>query len=334
MYRDISVLIACFNAEDTVRYTIESILVQTLPPLEIVIVDDGSTDNSSGIVKEYGGQGVSLITSANFGAAAARNLAYQASTGDYIVFLDADDILGPRYLEAQRTKLTSTIRCLALSRWTRFISSVDEAIFPDRPTEFDMSGVDWLVTDWEFGAPMTQPGMFMIPRSLIDDYGGWHEELSLIDDFEFFARIISRSDGVRFAPDARLYYRSGRKGSLSSRNSDEAVLSAFHSLMAGTSHLLEVENSQRTRRACANLIKHFDYTYYPHHSELRRLACKRASELGGASAIPFGPPRFHSLRRFTGWKIARRVQHLAERLGLNSASRGAAHWTPTDPRAE
>jgi hypothetical protein len=170
---------------------------------------------------------------------------------------------------------------------------------------------------------MTQCGMFLIPRALLESAGGWDERLTLIDDFEFYARVIARSAGVRFAPGARLYYRSGLGGSLSGKKSRKAVESAFLSLMLGTRHLLDAEDSPRTRRACANVLQSFDYTYYPTHADLRARMRARVAELGGSDLAPDGPPGFQMMRRIVGWHAARRLQHLAERLRLNGAARRA-----------
>lgn len=229
--------------------------------------------------------------------------------------------MSPRHVENLLSRLRSDPRCVALSRWIRFTGTTDGLRFPDRATERDMPGPDWLFADWTGARPMTQSGMFLIPRDLIDREGGWDPRLSLIDDFEFFARIISGSRGVRFAPEAGLYYRSGLSGSLSGERSRKAVESAFLSLTLGTGHLLAAEDSARTRRVCANILQDFDYTYYPDHADLREQARRRVIALGGANLEPDGPPGFHKLRRLTGWKIARRIQLLSEQRGWNGAAR-------------
>ena len=60
--------------------------------------------------------------------------------------------------------------------------------------------------------------------------------------------------------------------------------------------------------ACANLLQDFIYTQYPDHEDLRNIAAQRVKELGGSSIEPHGPPTFQQLRKFLGWKIARRLQ--------------------------
>jgi hypothetical protein len=263
---------------------------------------------------------VRIIRQENAGAAAARNRALSACSGDFVLFLDADDLIDPRHIASLHAAIADASGCIAVSQWDRFTNAPNEAAFPHRPSYRNAPGVDWLLD----GQTMLQPGMFLIPRALLVETGGWDERLSLIDDFEFFTRVIARSAGVRYASGARLYHRSGLPGSLSGSNGRKAAESACLSLMLGTRHLLDVEDSQRTRRACADALLSFEHIYYPAHADLRARMRARVAELGGSDLVPVGPPGFHKLRRFVGWRAARRVQHLAERFGLNGAARRAA----------
>ncbi len=309
----VSVLMACYNAERFVGAALESVFAQTFADFELIVVDDGSSDRSAQIIESSADDRLKVLRQANKGAAAARNAAFPHSTGDYVLFLDADDLIGPRHLEAMAARVSEAPGSVALSPWDRFRTDPDEAVFPQRPTERDLSGPDWLELDWSGGQPMTQSGMFLLPRALLEQNGLWDERLSLHDDFEFFARMISRSSGVRFTPEARLYYRSAVNGSLSGRSSRMAVESGFLSLDLGTQHLLAVKDADSTRRACANLLQSFEYSHFPHHADLRAQARMRVASLGGADIAPEGPPGFHRLRPLIGWKAARLVQRAANK---------------------
>lgn len=315
----VSICIPCFNAERYVGTALDSVLAQTYPNVEVIVVNDGSTDASSSILQRYAGR-VHALKQANMGAASARNTAYRASKGNAILFMDADDVIGPNHIQALASKLDGCLT-VASSPWARFFNCPSEACFNERYISEDMSGPNWLAQSWDSALPMMQPGMFLLPRALVERFGGWDERLSLIDDFEFYARMIAASDGVRFAPDARLYYRSGIPGSLSGQKSRNAVESQFLSLILGTGHLLTAEDSPRTRRACANVLQSFEYEHYPSHPDLRAKIRARVAELGGADIDPSGPPGFHKLRPWIGWKGARHVQKAAERMGLNGAAR-------------
>ena len=317
----VSVLIPCHNAAPYVGAALDSVLSQTWRRLEVIVVDDGSTDGSAAILAGYARRGVRVIHQQNAGASAARNRALEASTGAFILFMDADDLINPEHIASLHAVIADAPRVIAMSQWDRFTVCPDEARFPNRATYRDAPGADWLAQDWAEAGSMTQCGMFLVPRAVLAETGGWDERLTLIDDFELYARVIAASAGVRYAEGARLYYRSGLGGSLSGARSRKAVESAFLSLMLGTGHLLAAEDSPRTRRACANVLQDFDYAYYPANADLREKVRARIAELGGSDLAPSGPPGFQRLRRIVGWRGARRVQLLAERLRLNRAAR-------------
>ena len=315
----ISVCMPLFNGERYLASALDSVLKQSYPSVEIIVVDDGSTDASSTVLQDYVSR-VRILKQANKGAAAARNAAWLASRGDLIMFMDADDIIGPDHIQALVEKVSNE-RSIASAPWARFYNDPNEAQFTEDYIENDVSGVEWCTTSMANGAPMTASGMFLLPRRMLEEFGGWNERLSLIDDFEFYTRIIARANMVRFAPGARLYYRSGIPGSLSRRKNRRAVESQFLSLMLGTGHLLKAVDNTHTRRACANVLQAFEYEHYPNNSDLRAKISARVSHLGGADIIPSGPPGFHKLRPWVGWKAARHVQRAAERLGLNGIAR-------------
>jgi glycosyltransferase involved in cell wall biosynthesis len=130
-----SVIIAVRDGADTIARAIESVQAQTEPPLEVIVVDDGSADDTAAVVRGYD---VTLVQQPNGGLSNARNRGVAASSGDFIVLLDADDELRPRKLEATRRKLEddpgldivtsdATIRYRdRTARWYADITWVDE----------------------------------------------------------------------------------------------------------------------------------------------------------------------------------------------------------------
>jgi len=318
----VSICIPAYNAEDYVAEALDSALAQTWSPLEIVVVNDGSTDGTARILDRYAERDdrIRVIHQENQGQCAAANHAFRASDGELIKFFDADDLLSPEYVEKQVARLDGRRDCIASAEWARFYDDLSEASFTPRPVWQDMDPVDWLVMAWQDARPMMQCALWLIPRRILDASGLWDERLSLINDFEFFARVLVHAEQILFTPGARLYYRSGMADSLSQRTSRPAVESAFLSLMLGTQHLLDAEDSPRTREAAANMLQDFVYAYYPHHDDLRERVKARIDDLGGSSLPPDGPPGFQLLRRITGWKVARRIEQFAVEHGLNRAS--------------
>ena len=312
----VSILIPCFNAEPYLAATLESILAQTWSNIEIIVVNDGSTDGSALVLKTFASRGVKIIHCALGSAAKARNRAFQECTGAYIKFFDADDLLSPETIERQIMRLEKDQSSVASSEWGRFYhNDLSSFQLSEQSVWRDMDGRDWLVDAWKLAEPMMQPGLYLIPRALLERTGLWDERLTLIDDFEFFARVLCHANKVRFTPGARLFYRSGLKNSLSQRTSRLAVESAYHSLLDGTASLLRYRADKEARLSCANVLQNFVYTYYPDHGDLLRDMSMRVLSLGGTDLAPSGPPNFHRLRRFMGWKLARRVQRFAYRHG-------------------
>ena len=90
----VSVLIAAYNAGPYIAETLDSVLAQSYPSIEIIVVDDGSTDETSTILDRYAGRGaIRLIRQANAGQCRSRNRAFAESRGSLIKFLDADDLI-------------------------------------------------------------------------------------------------------------------------------------------------------------------------------------------------------------------------------------------------
>jgi glycosyltransferase involved in cell wall biosynthesis len=313
MKSTVSVLIPVHNSESFVGASVCSVLSQDYPKVEVIAIDDSSTDGTRDRLASIVDERFRWCPAKCAGAAAARNQAFSISTGDYILYLDADDLINEQHVSRLLQVLFGFQNCVALGQWDRFYVDPSEAQFPERSSYFDAPGSTWLAHDWLHAKPMVQCGMALIPRQLIERNGGWDERLSLIDDFEFFARIISRSAGVRHAPGARLYYRSGVHGSLSRQKSRKAIESQFLSLILGTGHLLDVEDSPQTRLACANILQSFEYEHFPSHADLRARVRARVAEIGGANLLPTGPPRFEQLEKLVGWKMARRIQRAMKR---------------------
>src|SRR3954463_5985134 len=94
----VSIVIPCFNYGHYLGYAVDSALAQTYKPIEVIVVDDGSEDDTAAVVARYG-SAVTYRRKANGGLSSARNTGARGATGDHIVFLDADNLLDPKYVE-------------------------------------------------------------------------------------------------------------------------------------------------------------------------------------------------------------------------------------------
>jgi len=300
----------CYNAGKYVAEALDSALAQTYPNIEVIVVNDGSRDDSAEVLERYRSKGVKVLHQENRGQCAAANRAFAEARGEYIKFFDADDLLSPGFIEAQMRRLNGRTDAVASARWGRFYND-DLATFQLNPESVwkDMQAKDWLVESWSGARAMMQCALWLIPRALLEKTGLWDEWLSLINDFEFFARVLCGATEVLFCEDATLYYRSGISGSLSAQKSRKARESECESVLKGTSHLLAGRADLRARQVCANTCQYLSYDLYPNHQDLRRRLEMRVKECGVAATIPpAGGRYFNLLRPLLGWKLARRLQ--------------------------
>lgn len=308
----VSILIPCRNAAPWLGATLEAALAQTWPAVEIIVVDDGSTDASLALARSYESRGVRVYSQPQAGASAARNRAVRESTGKFLQYLDADDLISPDKISAQMNRLARLLPGrVGTCRWGRFLQDPATARFVDDEVFRDFVPVDFLVTTAQTGA-MMHPSAWLVPRTVAERAGPWNEALSLNDDGEYFARVALASSGLAYASDdsARSYYRSGLPGSLSRQRGDAARRSQFRSIELITQHLLAAEKSPRTRRACAAGWRRFVHDFYPSPAELMERAEREIEKLGELLGAPSASGKTGWLARLVGWKNAWRIKHL------------------------
>jgi glycosyltransferase involved in cell wall biosynthesis len=320
----VSVLIPAYNAAAYIEQTLDSVLAQTWPHLEVIVVDDGSRDDTLAKAQRYAGAKVQVVSQPNAGASAARNNAFSLATGDYIQYLDADDLLHPDKIRAQ-------LECQR-QRPAVQLSSSAWAMFYDEPNEQNLrptilwrdyaDPVQWLVDAWETGAWM-QPSAWLTHRSLIEAAGPWNEQISLHDDGEFFSRVLLQAREVMFCAEAKSFYRKGISDSLSSIRSEKATRSHLAVCQAYEAHLLARRDDDVVRQACANNYQRLIYEYYPDHPEVRQVAAARVLALGGSTARPHSTPIFRLVDQVLGWRLSKRLQRFVYAHKLNPAARKA-----------
>jgi glycosyltransferase involved in cell wall biosynthesis len=310
----VSIIIPAYNAAPWIRETLDSAFAQTHPQCEIIVIDDGSRDDTVAIARKAGASRphqFRLETQANAGASAARNHGLRQAQGEFIQFLDADDLLSPRKIELQIASLAlAPAGAVATCRWGRFETDPAAARFVDEEVFHDFAPLDWLVLHAS-AAKMMHPAAWLVPRSIVDAAGPWNETLSLNDDGEYFARVVLASGGITFTQDpaAATYYRSGLSDSLSHRRTMRACESLYRTGELLARHLLQCEDSPRIRQALADHWQYLAYELHPHAPRLSREAEHQAQALGGSQIPPPLGARAARLARFIGWRLARTLSH-------------------------
>jgi glycosyltransferase involved in cell wall biosynthesis len=298
----VSILIPCYNAAPWLAATLDSALAQTHPKIEIIVIDDGSRDESLAIARRYEPHGVRVATQPNLGASAARNHGLRLASGEFIQFLDADDLLAPDKIARQVERLRAAPPgALASAEWARFYATPAESAFESQPTWCDMSGIDYMILQYD-SAQMMPPIVWLTPRALIDAVGPWREDISLNDDGEFFCRVALACSQIVFCQGAKCYYRSGLRGSLSRHATPAALRSLHRSIEATTSAMLARHDSPRARRAAANAWQVLAYDLYPVLRSEANSAAGKAGALGGATRKLEGGKGVRLAARFFGWR--------------------------------
>lgn len=298
-----------YNAEKYIEHTLDSLFKQSYPNIEIIVVNDGSKDNTLSILKKYQGDNLIVIDQDNKGQCAAANTAYKHANGELIKFMDADDLISKDFIKNQVEKLNGRKDAIASASWGRF-SKDDLSDFQLKHEKVwkDMKPIDWLVESLWDGPNMMQCALWLIPRKILESSGLWDERLSLINDFEFFIRVLLTSNEILFTEDALLYYRSAINGSLSRQKTRKALESAYLSIALGIEHLLSFENSPRVRKVCADYFQLWKYDFYPNHPDLFCAAEKGIEELGGSQTeFPAGGlTKLFTV--FLGWKTTKKFK--------------------------
>jgi len=310
----VSIIIPCYNAGRWLAATLDSALAQTWSPIEVIVVNDGSSDNTLTVAHEFSTRGVMVVDQPNRGASAARNHGLRLSCGEFIQFLDADDLLSPDKIARQMERLAAASpRHLASGEWARFTDEPARAQFVPEPNWTDLSGLEFQMLHFEAGW-MMQPAAWLCPRQLLDEAGPWDESLSLNDDGEYFNRVTLASAGILFCPGARVYYRSGLSTSLSRRLDPVALRSLWRVNELNCERLLATAGSSaRARNAAANGWQRLAFELYPALPDLATAAEARMRALGGTTQGLAAGPAFRRLSQLIGWRLAKRLRSLLHR---------------------
>jgi glycosyltransferase involved in cell wall biosynthesis len=306
----VSILIPCFNAGNSIADTIRSALGQTWPHKEIIIVDDGSRDDSLAIARRFASKNVLVVTKENEGAAAARNWAFSLSQGHYIQWLDADDLLDQDKISKQMAAMeeTGTDCTLFSSTWGSFVFRPDRAHFEITSLWADLSPVEWLLQKLEYNLFM-QTATWLVSRQLTEAAGPWDPRLLIDDDGEYFSRVIVKSDGVRFVPGAKMFYRqSGPNGLSHLGRSDRKLEAHFLSMQLHIEYLRSLEESERVCRAGLAYLQRWLIYFYPERPDLVSQLRQLATDLGGHLELPNLSWKYAWIQKLFGWSVAKRTQ--------------------------
>lgn len=216
----ISVVIPCHNAQPTLAETIRSALTQDVDK-EVIVVDDGSTDRSADIIRSFGEKIRPLFTP-NRGASAARDSGTHMARGQYVQYLDSDDLLAENTLAARLAALHEFGADVAFTDWQKLLPTATTYAVGDivhANTAALVSDADIATATSQFWLP---PAALLYRKEVVDRIGGWHAGLLVIQDARFLFEAARHGSRFVHVPGVGAYYRV-RPDSLSRRDQSRFV---------------------------------------------------------------------------------------------------------------
>ena len=219
----ISVIIPAYNAEDTILETIKSIQKQTFSDWEIIAVDDGSTDKTLKKLSEIQDQRVKVLSYENGGVAIARNRGISHASGEYIAFMDADDLWTSDKLESQLAALQTNPEAGVAYSWTYYFydkSNLKKTLFPGESIHFSGDVYSHLLVK-NFLASGSNP---LIRRKAIESVGEFDPACVPCEDWDFYLRLAAQFFFIVVPKHQIIYRQSANSGSSQVKKLEKANL--------------------------------------------------------------------------------------------------------------
>jgi glycosyltransferase involved in cell wall biosynthesis len=202
----VSIIIPNYNRASLVKETIDNMLMQTWEDKEIIVVDDGSTDNSVAVLKSYGDR-IHLIEQKNQGVGAARNHGLKYASGEFVQFMDSDDLAGPSKIENQARELSERQADIIYGPWI-MVKFKDQLVIPSGralqqgPLPPGRSACEWHASEW---STVLQSCLFR--RSILDKAGHFRTDWKVAEDQDIFARCVLAGGKLIYSPNCITLYR-------------------------------------------------------------------------------------------------------------------------------
>ncbi|MES2431360.1 MAG: glycosyltransferase family 2 protein [Bacteroidota bacterium] len=310
----VSIIIPAYNCAKYIGDAIESAVNQTWSNKEIIVVNDGSTDNTLAVARQYESTGiVKVVDQENKGACNARNNGYTISQGQFIQYLDGDDILALDKIEKQLGILKDNPDCIISCKWVRFNGDISQTIGivgPHQSISKDLLPIDWILIRHTI-----IPHCWLFSRAIHERTGGWNETLTCNQDTEFFLRAVVQSKMVMFCQDTIAYYRTvANENSISKLNSADKFASL---LKVGKIYKAIVNNlakdTPEAKISIGNYFKELEYKFYPDYPELVK-ECEDQPEIKFANIEYDSRGKFSFIYKLLGWRSGKKIHERLKKI--------------------
>lgn len=231
MQSKISVIIPCYNAEMYIAETIQSVTNQILrdTEIEIIIINDGSTDGSRSVLTQFDSiSNLTVYHQENAGVSRARNKGIELAKGDFIQFLDSDDLLSPKKLQIQVDALIGTGYDVAYGDWQKLEEKPSGEFVDAQSVVRKMTCEPEIALFTDFWCP---PAAILYSRKIVDRIGGFRETLPIIQDARYFLDAALQGGRFVYTAGVMAKYRVHRHNSLSKSQPLKFVTDCFTNAM-------------------------------------------------------------------------------------------------------
>ena len=286
--KKVSVIIPAYKAGKYVSQTLDSIINQTFKNLDIIIIDDGSSDNTSEIILKYCKRDsrINYYFQENKGCSASKNAGLLKAKGEFIQYLDADDILSPEKIEIQMKSILDKPNAIAVCNTVIIGESIDQSsgYIDAKIINKQGSGFEFLLRllGSEGKCGMVQPNAYLIPKQIAEKIGEWNDKISPSpdEDGEYFTRALLCAEEVVFTEGINFYRKLTNNGSLSQKYSFDRVCNLLETVDLKFKHIFEIESSIRTMKLYQLNISQVVYQFGIEYPELVPKAKKMLAKRG------------------------------------------------------
>lgn len=264
----VSIIIPCYNAERWVAAAIESALGQTYPNIEVVAIDDGSTDGSLEVIKQFDRK-IKWLSTLNRGPSAARNVGLKVAKGEWIQFLDADDLLHPDKLNFSLKSCENQTNVEFV--WAPHVSIGEEFSMNSSQVRTPEPADTQIRLSTNTLAAHYAPSAALFRRSFVERVGEWNETLKRWVDLEYHTRIAALLPCYARLDKPLYFYRQHSGERISNANRNHSNTSSAVKSLTFSRGILEKSNISPT------VWKSFIWPFY--------LQLARSSALSGDRAL-------------------------------------------------
>lgn len=305
----VSVIIPAYNASKTIEKTLQSVFDQDYANIEIIVVDDGSTDDTKTILKKYEDK-ITYIHQQNAGVSAARNKGYQQAKGEFIQYLDADDLLAKGKLAIQVEVLNEQDADVAYGDWVKFTENEFEFKELEKVSR-EMSRRPEIELFTDLWIPLAA---LLYRRSITDKIKQWNISLPIIQDARYALDAAIQGAKFIYIPQVLAYYRAHHTGSLSTGNKLNFISDCFENAkqidkLWRTDYGKDAEKKKAMIQVLSFCISEFSIYNKEKHKEA--ISCLLDIEPN------YIPEKKGSLRTFSklfGYRFAERIASIKRKL--------------------